>query len=207
VFAPACASCHAPLDQPLHGPVCPACWASIDLTAPRFNATELITRGRAAGEYVGALKNVIHAFKYEGRRSLALPLADMMRDTAADLLTDADCIVPVPLHPWRRLTRGFNQATDLAHGLGLPVVPALWRTTATRQQMGLPAAERQRNMRGSMRLSPLLSAAVRAHAIQDGVAVLVDDVRTTGATLEACAQVLMQAGAREVRAVTVAFAR
>lgn len=207
MFAPACASCHTPLDHPLHGPVCPACWASIDLTAPRFTPTELIARGRAAGEYVGALKNAIHAFKYEGRRSLALPLADMVRATAADILTDADAIVPVPLHPWRRLTRGFNQATDVANGLGLPVVHALWRTTATRQQMGLPAAERQRNMRGSMRLSPLLPAAVRAHAIQDGVVVLVDDVRTTGATLEACAVALLEAGAREVRAVTVAFAR
>lgn len=207
MFAPACASCHAPLAQPLHGPVCSACWTSIDLTAPRFTPTELVARGRAAGEYVGALKNVIHALKYEGRRSLAVPLAGMMRVAAGDLLADADCVVPVPLHPWRRLTRGFNQAADLAHGLGLPVVHALWRTTATRQQMGLPAAERRRNMRGSMRLSPLLPASVRAHAIQTGVVVLIDDVRTTGATLEACAHVLMEAGAREVRAVTVAFAR
>jgi predicted amidophosphoribosyltransferase len=130
----------------------------------------------------------------------------MMQAAAGDLLADADCAVPVPLHPWRRLRRGFNQAADLAAGLDLPVVHALWRTTLTRQQMGLPAAARQRNVRGAMRLSPLLSPAVRAQAIQDGVVVLVDDVRTTGATLEACAAALLEAGAKEVRAVTAAFA-
>jgi ComF family protein len=166
-----------------------------------------IPHGRAAGEYEGALRDIIHAFKYEGRRSLARPLAAMMRDAAADLLADADCVVPVPLHPWRRLRRGFNQAADLARRLEVPVVRALWRVHATRQQMGLTAESRHRNIRGSIRRSPLLRSAVEAYCIRDRVVVLVDDVRTTGATLDACAAALQEMGAREVRAVTVAFAQ
>lgn len=165
-----------------------------------------IVRGRAAGEYEGALRDIIHAFKYEGRRSLATPLAAMMRDAAADLLHDADCVVPVPLHPWRRVRRGFNQAADLAQRLELPVVRALWRFHATDQQIGLSAGARRLNMHAAMRRSPFLSRAVAEYAIKDRVVVLVDDVRTTGATLDACAVVLQQMGAREVRAVTAAFA-
>jgi ComF family protein len=149
--------------------------------------------------YDGALRDIIHAFKYEGRRSLARPLAALMRRAAADRLADADCVVPVPLHPWRQLRRGFNQAADLAGELGLPVIHALWRVRWTQQQMGLARNDRQQNVRGSMRLSPW-----RRADIGDRVVVLVDDVRTTGATLDACARVLLAAGAREVRPVTVA---
>jgi predicted amidophosphoribosyltransferase len=112
----------------------------------------------------------------------------------------------VPLHPWRRLHRGFNHASDLAHALGPPVVGALWRTRATVPQAGLTAAARRRNVRGAFRLSPVLSPAARVSYLDGRILVLIDDVRTTGATLESCAQVLKTAGAREVRAVTVARA-
>jgi len=187
--------------------VCSRCWASVRLSAPRFHPSSLIARGGAAGDYEGTLREIIHAFKYEGRRSLAPRLSAMMRVAAADLLNDAACAVPVPLHPWRRVRRGFNQADDLARGLGLPVVHALWRVRATPQQMGLPAAARQRNVRGAVRLSPFMRRSPLARRLAGSVVVLVDDVRTTGATLEACAQVLKEAGAREVRAVTAAYAR
>ena len=129
-----------------------------------------------------------------------------MRQAGSDLLSDADCVVPVPLHPWRRLMRGFNQAADLAACLERPVVLALWRTRATAPQTGLTAAGRRRNVRGAFSLSPLLSQRVRDAMLVDRVVVLVDDVRTTGATLEACARVLKDAGAREVRALTTALA-
>ena len=187
-LAPCCAACRQPLEAPSDGPVCPACWNLLTpLPALRAYA------------YDGPLRDILHAFKYEGRRSLALPLAALIRRAAADLLGDADCAVPVPLHPWRRVQRGFNQAADLAGGLGLPVVQALWRVRWTRQQMGLPRDDRQRNVRGSMRVAPWLGDRLR-----DRVVVLVDDVRTTGATLDACAEALRGAGVREVRPVTVA---
>jgi ComF family protein len=114
--------------------------------------------------------------------------------------------VPVPLHPWRRLTRGFNQSADLAAQLDRPIVHALWRTRATTPQTGLTASGRQRNVRDAFSMSPLISRRVRRTMLAGQIVVLVDDVRTTGATLDACARVLKEAGAREVRAITIALA-
>jgi predicted amidophosphoribosyltransferase len=112
----------------------------------------------------------------------------------------------VPLHPWRRLHRGFNQAADLAAALPVPVVHALWRRRMTAPQTGLTAGARRRNVRGAFRLSPLLSSRVIHSMLVDRTVVLVDDVRTTGATLDACAHVLRDAGAKDVRALTLALA-
>lgn len=130
----------------------------------------------------------------------------MIRAAGADLLRDADCVVPVPLHPLRRLRRGFNQAGELAAHLRTPVLHALWRTRATAPQTGLHAAARRRNVAGAFTLSPMISRTSQRVFLEDRVLVLVDDVRTTGATLNACAAVLLAAGAREVRALTVARA-
>jgi ComF family protein len=166
----------------------------------------LVDAARSAGLYEGPLRKIIHAFKYEGRRGLAGPLAAMMRTAGAGILADADAVVPVPLHPWRRLRRGFNQADDLARRLGLPVVRALWRVHATTPQAGLSSAARRRNIRDAFELSPFATARLRRAFVEERVVVLVDDVRTTGATLDACASVLKAAGAGEVRALTVARA-
>ena len=144
--------------------------------------------------------------KYEGRRSLAQPLAALLRDRHHAALAGASSVVPVPLFPWRRLRRGFNQAADLAALLDLPVVHALWRVRPTAAQTGLTAAQRRRNVHGAFWLSPLLSREARARCITDQIVALVDDVMTTGATSGACAAVLTAAGAREVRAVTLARA-
>ena len=165
-----------------------------------------IDRSRSGGPYEGALRDIIHAFKYDGRRSLAIPLAGIMRNAGADLLRDADVLVPVPLHAVRRLKRGFNQASDLARRLDRPVVNALWRVRATSPQAGLTAAARRRNVRRAFRRSPILSRSTRSRCIDGRIVVLVDDVSTTGATLDACARVLKEAGAREVRALTAARA-
>ena len=130
----------------------------------------------------------------------------MMRTAGAGILRDADASVPVPLHSWRRMRRGFNQADDLARRLEVPMLRALWRGRATAPQTGLNAAARRRNVRHAFGLSPFLSQK-RCRRVLDGrVIVLVDDVRTTGATLDACAAALKGAGAREVRALTVARA-
>jgi ComF family protein len=188
--------------------VCETCWAELEgLTLPLCTSPPgAIDRARSVGRYDGALRHIIHALKYEGRRTISRRLGTMMRQSGIDVLSGADCAVPVPLHPWRRLTRGFNQATDLAACLGLPVVHALWRTRATVPQTGLTAAGRRRNVRGAFSMSPLLSRRTRRTRLVDRVVVLVDDVQTTGATLDGCAQVLKGAGVREVRALTVALA-
>ncbi|MBI4266379.1 MAG: ComF family protein [Acidobacteria bacterium] len=230
-LAPRCAACARVLDAPLRGPVCERCWSDVrQLAAPlcrtcgdplpswRVLSVALaqcprcrrrpgaVDAGRAAGDYEGALRAIIHALKYDGRRSLARPLGTMLRSAAPDLLHDADCLVPVPLHPWRRLRRGFNQAAEIARQLEAPMVHALWRRRATPPQTGLTAAARVRNVRGAFTVSPLLSRVRRRRLIDGRIVVLVDDVRTTGATLNECARVLKQAGAREVRALTVARA-
>jgi ComF family protein len=190
-LAPCCGCCKQPLAAPLDGPICPRCWYEARI---------------ADGRYTGALREIIHAFKYEGRRSLSAPLAALLRERHDAALADARCVVPVPLFPWRRLQRGFNQAADLAARLDLPVVHALWRVRPTTTQTGLTAAERRRNVRGAFRISPLLSRDRRASFIDGQIVVLLDDVMTTGATSNACAQVLMDTGAREVRVVTLARA-
>lgn len=156
--------------------------------------------GVAGGLYQGALRDIIHAFKYEGRRSLADPLSRLMRVAAGPVLENCDAVVPVPLHPWRRIRRGFNQARDLAERLDRPIVDALWRVRATASQMTLDAAARHRNVSGAFVVSPL------APSIENQVVILIDDVRTTGSTLDQCAKVLLRARARTVYAVTVASA-
>lgn len=160
-------------------------------------------RARAIGAYDGSLRAILHALKYEGRRSLAGPLGALMRERGGEMLDRAVCVIPVLLHPSRRRERGFNQAADLAVHLGLPVVHALRRTRRTRSQTELPGAQRHRNVRDAF------AATSAVGALGDAVVVLVDDVSTTGATLEACARVLRAAGVGEVRGLTAAraFAR
>jgi ComF family protein len=203
-LAPRCAACGEPLECPTTGCVCEPCWSAAAAVPSILWFSEHVASARAGGDFDGALRGIVHAFKYEGRRSLAAPLAQMMRNAGGDIIESADLIVPVPLHPWRYLRRGFNQADDLARGLGLPVVRALWRARATALQSGLTAAARRRNVRQAFRLSPLMRHGARRAVLRDRVVVLVDDVRTTGATLNACAEVLKTAGAAEVRALTAA---
>ena len=221
VLSPACAACDEPLLHPTRGPVCEACWTSIlPLTpplcercgdplptwrpvsipmayCPRCRRTpRAIDRARSIGAYDGALRAVIHALKYEGRRSLARPLGRLMRERGAEMIAGATCAIPVPLHPSRRRQRGFNQAADLARQMGIPVVAALRRVRPTPAQTGLPAARRHRNLRDAF-------AATRAAGSLAGATVLViDDVSTTGATLDACARTLKLAGIAEVRGLT-----
>jgi ComF family protein len=139
----------------------------------------------------------VHAFKYGGRRTIASGLGRLMHQHCHDVLEDADCVVPVPLHHRRQRQRGFNQAAELAGRLGLRVTPALRRVRATPSQTDLPAARRHANVRDAF-------AVRRRTDIRGCCVVLVDDVSTTGATLEACARVLVNAGARDVRAITAA---
>jgi ComF family protein len=198
LLAPACAACRRPLDRPTGNAVCDTCWSRIAPVPPITGTNHtLITRAAAIGSYEGSLRDTIHALKYEGRRSVARPLGDMMRARAGDILTGVDLVVPVPLHWWRKYRRGFNQAEELAGFLGAPVARALMRTRATHTQTDLPQEARHANVRGAF-------AVKRGADVGGKIVVLVDDVTTTGATLEACAQALVRAGVREVRALTAA---
>jgi ComF family protein len=170
-----------------------------------------VVSARAIGPYEGRLRDIIHAFKYDKRRTLGRPLGALLRETGWPLLDGADAVVPVPLHRSRRHQRGFNQAEALAERLGVRVVRALRRRRRTRPQVELPAEERHRNVAGAFSLAwryrrpwRRSGGGNRPRPLEGWTIVLVDDVSTTGATLEACARVLLAAGAREVRALTLA---
>lgn len=223
VLAPACAVCERVLERPLAGCVCEACWADVvPLTPPLCDAcgaampswrmsslqqrrcarcrraVRALDRSRALGAYEGTLRGIVHALKYGRRSSLARPLGARLRKEGADVLAGADLLAPVPLHPRRRRQRGFNQAELLARHIGGPVGTPLARVRDTWSQTSLPEAQRHRNVRGAFAATDLPVAGC--------CVVLIDDVTTTGATLEACARVLKASGAREVRALTVARA-
>ena len=224
VLSAPCAVCGQILDAPMAGPVCPACWTNIRLISPpmcgrcgyplpspsaaptascpacaRLSALGAL---RAAGAYEGTLRRLLHALKYTRRRSLAARLARLTAERGATVLQGAHVAVPVPLHPIRLWTRGFNQADLLARGLGLPVRRLLRRRRATAPQASRTGAARAVNVRNAFALARP-AAWTRPH-VEGRVIVLVDDVSTTGATLDECAMVLRAAGARDVRAVVVA---
>jgi ComF family protein len=203
LFEPPCAACRATLARPLDGAVCEGCWSSVGNAAPvqlRFEAAHAIGWAMAIDAYDGRMKDIIHALKYDRRRTISPRLGDLMRERGAALLREADCVVPVPLHPRREYTRGFNQAHDLAIHLGLPVVPLLKRVVFTTSQIDLPREQRLANVRHAFASCPIPGSRSPAPRL----VVLVDDVATTGATLESCAAVLKRSGVKEVRALTAA---
>lgn len=159
-----------------------------------------IERVRSVGPYGGWLREAVSQVKYHGEWARAEHLARMMAHAGSDLLP-ADALVPVPLHPARRKQRGFNQTEKLAEALareiGVPMHRALLRSRRTSPQVRLDREGRQTNVLDAFALSP-------GNSIEGARLILVDDVVTTGATLGACAQVLVAAGALTVDAVTVA---
>jgi ComF family protein len=200
-LAPHCAACRAPLDEPTRGAVCPRCWAAIVPPTP-LGCDSLpphIQLATSIGPYEDTLKAIVHALKYDPRSTLARHLAERMRDAGAQVLAGADAVIPVPLHASRERSRGFNQARALARYLGLPVLDALVRTRKTWSQADLPKAKRDANVRGAFAVRPGVE-------VEGLVLVLIDDVSTTGSTLNACAAPLLDAGAKEIRALTAARA-
>ncbi len=210
LFEPPCAACARALLRPLDGAVCEQCWAAVRRATPLAEQPRghAVDWACAVDHYDGPLRDIIHALKYQGRRSIAQPLGGLMRERGQALLAGADVVVPVPLHPRRERTRGFNQADDLARQLGLPVSALLRRVKFTASQIDLPAEARHQNVRDAFGLVPpsprLRWAGPALRPPIPGVIVLVDDVTTTGATLEACARVLKAGGVKEVRALTAA---
>jgi len=138
---------------------------------------------------------VIHQLKYSDRHALTVILARLMADNWHASPMPADLIAPVPLHPARQRERGYNQADLLAQALGdmisLPVVGTGFRRTRhTRPQVDLSAADRRENVRGAF-----IYQTRGDNAISGKRALVIDDVCTTGSTLEACSLALKAAGA------------
>jgi ComF family protein len=162
-------------------------------------------RGRAAVAFDEHSKTLLHALKYNDRHEAGLAMARMMVAAGHRLLAEADVIVPVPLHRYRLWQRRFNQsailAREIAQATNKPVVlDGLERGKATRTQVGLDAEARRRNVKGAF------SVPVEKLPLIAGKRVLlIDDVRTTGATANACARALMKAGSQQVDLLTFAL--
>jgi ComF family protein len=192
---PLCRICGAPFDIAVDAEqICGACHAD----PPAFN------RARAALEYGDISRDLVLALKYQGRRDSLDLLASWMAASGADLLSEADLIVPVPLHYFRLVRRGFNQSAWLAAALsrrsGIPLgVDVLKRTRSTPIQGGLSADGRRRNVQGAFKVRRSRTAQVKDQRI-----LLVDDVLTTGATAEACSLTLKRAKAACVEVLTLA---
>jgi ComF family protein len=212
-----CAACR----EPVAGPgLCPSCWSKLSFIrrpycerlgvpfiydpGPGILSLEAIAdppayhRARAAVRFDEISRALVHSLKYGDRLDLAPMMGRWIAHAGRELLAEADALVPVPLH-WRRLwARRFNQSAMLAANVsaetGVPVIDAaLKRVKATVQQVGLSRTERAANVQGAFRVPKEARAAVVGKRL-----ILVDDVLTSGATVEGCARSLLRAGAANV---------
>ena len=225
IAPPHCLVCRAGVGE--SGSLCFACWNALRVIeepcCPRLgipfpydqgpgqvSAAALAdppswTQARAAVAYDDASKAIVHALKYRDRHEAATLMARLMRRAGAQLLADADLVVPVPLHPMRLWRRRFNQAALLAQHLCAdrpdafqPLV--LKRVRSTRPQVGLDHEARRKNVRGAFVVAEKDRIRIAGRRI-----LLIDDVMTTGATASACTVALQKAGATSVDILTFAL--
>jgi len=223
-FPSNCVVCRSVLEWPLGRPICEACWRSLPLIRPPYcprcglpygptvaagvcgpcrERRRRFRRARALGSYQDGLKETLHSLKFGGRPGLVSALGKLAFDRwlRSGELEVGDAVVPVPLHWRRRRERGFNQAELLgkvvARAAGKPCCRALSKIAPRPPQAGLTATARSRNAAG----------AYRARLPDEFIGrrmLLVDDVYTTGATVEACVRTLLRGGARSVDVLTLA---
>lgn len=225
IVPPCCLACRAPLHG--HHLLCAPCWREVDfIRAPLCDVTGIplpfdtgertvsaralahppvYDRARSVAHFSGAMRTLVHQFKYADRHDARALFGRWLVEASLDLQPGIDVIVPVPLSRLRLLTRRFNQAAILAGELsvrtGLPMHPHLLkRARFTSTQVGLTGAQRRRNVAGAFKVPARRVASVRGRNV-----LLVDDVITTGATVEACARALKRAGAARVDVVALAM--
>ena len=196
IAEPCCDQCAMPFDHLLPIKICEQC----ALASPRF------ARARAALMYDAGSRGLILGLKYGNRMETAATLAPLMARAGAPLLAQTDLVVPVPLHPRRLRTRGYNQAVLLARALtsrtGHRMLPdALRRLVDTPPLADLSAEARARTVATAFAVRPRHLGAVRGARV-----LLVDDVLTSGATANACADALIAAGAAAVFVLAAARA-
>ncbi len=221
---PVCVACHVPLLG--HDCICAACWSSIAFIRPPmcdrlgipmpFGGTgggmisaaaaanpPVYDRARAVGVFDAVLRDLVHGLKYadrhEGRRLLGRWLVEAGRE----LFPGTHVMVPVPLTRWRLMRRQFNQSAlltwEISTATGIPADPQiLLKMRTTPPQVGLTREQRRMNVAGAFAI-----ASRRRSAIAGRNVLLVDDVITTGATVEACARTLKAAGAIRVDVLAV----
>jgi ComF family protein len=223
VYPPTCIGCGGATGEP--HTLCARCWSEIafierpfcerlgtpfavDLGMPRLSPAAIaeppvFERARAVARYDEVARKLVHRLKYGDRLELARALGAMMARSGAELLAEAELIVP--LHRWRLWWRRFNQAMALAAAVakrsGRPCDPfVLARVKATKSQVGLSKAQRGENLQGAFRVPPEMKPRLQGKRV-----LLVDDVLTTGATANAASRALLRGGARAVD--VLAFAR
>ena len=212
-----CVACREPVDG--EG-VCAECWSKLSFIEPPFcprlgipfvydPGPELLSmeaianppayqRARAAVRYDDVARTLVHALKYQDRTDLAPAMGRWMARAGKQLLAEADILVPVPLHWQRGWSRRYNQSGALAQVIsrqsGVKLASeALRRVRATEQQIGLSRAQRASNVQGAFKVATDRMADISGRRV-----ILVDDVLTSGATVDACARALLRAKAAQV---------
>lgn len=218
LFPPRCPGCRRLLDGP--GPFCRPCLETFadlpprrcdrccepevsGLCGPCRSSPPAFERAVVPFLFGGALAEAVHRFKYEDSPHYALALAQVARPAAEPELDWCQTVAPVPLHPVRLRRRGYDQALLLARPLAAAAgrevaARAVRRVRDTASQVGRDRAARERNVAGAFRADP--------RAVEGRRVLLVDDVLTTGATADAAARALLEAGAAAVRVVALARA-
>lgn len=224
LFPPQCLNCDARV--PTHGTLCLPCWQQIQfisdpmceccglpfdydigshaLCASCLHIRPLYGRARAAFRYDEHSRRLITRFKYSDQTQLAKIYGVWLVKAGGELLAQTDIIIPVPLHYWRFLHRRFNQSALLAHIIAkkteIKYLPnTLKRTRHTTQQTGLTRKQRETNVKGAFTINKRYAYRIKGKNI-----LLIDDVMTTGSTIEQCTKALLKAGAAQVNVLTLA---
>ena len=226
LIPPLCVSCHRPLVR--HNALCATCWRDVHfitdplcdqlgiplpfdpgnrplISAAAAARPPAYDRARAAAHYQGVVRQLIHRFKYADQHTPRHLFARWLVHTTTELVPHCNLVIPVAMHRYRLLSRRFNQsailARDLAKHTGLTFEPNLLiRHRVTAPQVGLTRDQRRRNLQGAFSTAPHANARIEGAGI-----LLIDDVITTGTTIEACARTLKRAGANRVDVAAIAM--